>query len=160
MGGATAIRAREFHVFHYRPGQFLRPYGQNLTATARAVPRWWRLTVGKQVPEFNELTKGTHGYTVDYKLFSPNVGIAWRPNVKEGFMRTIWAIPNRRRFGSVSPSASTSRRSARASTAEPRLQHQPRATTTARLTRSSVLAKPGRFYRDPSRLGPRRESTS
>jgi hypothetical protein len=45
------------------------------------------------VPEFNELKKGTHGYRVDYKQFSPNIGVAWRPNVQSGFLRTILGDP-------------------------------------------------------------------
>ena len=50
-------------------------------------------TIGKQVPEYNELKKGTYGYSVDYKQFSPNIGVAWRPNVQSGFMRTILGDP-------------------------------------------------------------------
>jgi hypothetical protein len=58
-------------------------------------------TIGKQVPEYNELTKGTHGYNVDYAQFSPNFGIAWRPNVQSGFLRTILGDPEQAtlRFG-------------------------------------------------------------
>jgi hypothetical protein len=73
---------------------FCGPYGQNPDGYCKGLYQvGGDSTIGKQVPEFNELTKGTHGYKVDYKQFSPNIGIAWRPNVQSGFLRTILGDP-------------------------------------------------------------------
>ncbi len=44
-------------------------------------------------PEFIQLTRGTQGYDTDYNNFSPNVGVAWRPNVESGWMRKILGDP-------------------------------------------------------------------
>ena len=81
---------------------FCGPYGQKPDGYCQGLYQvGGDSTVGKQVPEFNELTKGTHGYNVDYKQFSPNVGMAWRPNIQDGFLRTILGDPEQAtvRFG-------------------------------------------------------------
>jgi hypothetical protein len=81
---------------------FCGPYGQKPDGYCQGLYQvGGDSTVGKQVPEFNELTKGTHGYNVDYKQFSPNIGMAWRPNVQDGFLRTILGDPEQAtlRFG-------------------------------------------------------------
>ena len=81
---------------------FCGPYGQKPDGYCQGLYQvGGDSTVGKQVPEFNELTKGTHGYNVDYKQFSPNVGLAWRPNVQDGLLRTILGDPEQAtlRFG-------------------------------------------------------------
>jgi hypothetical protein len=73
---------------------FCGPYGQTADGYCSGLYQvGGDSTIGKQVPEFNELKKGTHGYKVDYKQFSPNIGIAWRPNVQSGFLRTILGDP-------------------------------------------------------------------
>jgi len=73
---------------------FCGPYGQKSDGYCQGLFQvGGNSTVGKQVPEFNELTKGTRGYNVDYKQFSPNIGVAWRPNVQSGFLRTILGDP-------------------------------------------------------------------
>jgi hypothetical protein len=46
-----------------------------------------------QVPTYTLYEAGTPGYNTDYKSVSPNVGIAWRPNVQSGFMRAILGDP-------------------------------------------------------------------
>lgn len=58
-------------------------------------------TIGKQIPEFNELKKGQHGYNLDWNQYSPNVGVAWRPNVQSGLLRKILGDPEQAtvRFG-------------------------------------------------------------
>ncbi len=45
------------------------------------------------VPEYIQLTRGTQGYDTDWNNVSPNVGIAWRPNVQGGVMRTLLGDP-------------------------------------------------------------------
>jgi hypothetical protein len=48
---------------------------------------------GGAVPEFIQLTRGTRGYDIDWNNFSPNVGVAWRPNVQDGWLRTLLGDP-------------------------------------------------------------------
>jgi hypothetical protein len=48
---------------------------------------------GGATPEFIQLTRGTQGYDTDYNNFSPNVGVAWRPNVEDGWLRKILGDP-------------------------------------------------------------------
>jgi hypothetical protein len=49
---------------------------------------------GGKVPQFNQLTKGTLGYDIDWNNLAPNVGIAWRPSVETGFLRTLLGDPD------------------------------------------------------------------
>jgi hypothetical protein len=73
---------------------FCGPYGQNSDGYCRGLFQvGGDSTAGVQVPQFNELKKGTHGYDVDYKQFSPNIGVAWRPNVQSGWLRAILGDP-------------------------------------------------------------------
>ena len=44
-------------------------------------------------PEFIQLTKGTLGYKTDWNNFGPTVGVAWRPNRQDGFLRTLLGDP-------------------------------------------------------------------
>ena len=46
------------------------------------------------VPQFVQFTTGTKGYTVDKNNFAPNVGVAWRPNVQTGWLRTLLGDPD------------------------------------------------------------------
>jgi hypothetical protein len=48
---------------------------------------------GGKVPEYVALTAGTRGYNTDWNNVAPNVGIAWRPNVQDGFLRTLLGDP-------------------------------------------------------------------
>jgi hypothetical protein len=48
---------------------------------------------GGRTPEFIQLTRGTQGYSTDWNNVAPNVGIAWRPNVQDGFLRTLLGDP-------------------------------------------------------------------
>ncbi|MGB2714933.1 MAG: TonB-dependent receptor [Vicinamibacterales bacterium] len=48
---------------------------------------------GGRIPEFIQLTRGTLGYRVDKNNFSPNAGIAWRPNVQDGWLRALLGDP-------------------------------------------------------------------
>jgi hypothetical protein len=48
---------------------------------------------GGVVPQFDQLTAGTLGYETDWNNLAPNVGVAWRPNVQGGFLRTLLGDP-------------------------------------------------------------------
>jgi Carboxypeptidase regulatory-like domain/TonB dependent receptor-like, beta-barrel len=48
---------------------------------------------GGVVPQFDQFTSGTRGYNVDWNNFAPNVGVAWRPNVETGWLRTLLGDP-------------------------------------------------------------------
>ena len=43
--------------------------------------------------EFAQFTSGTNGYNTDWNNVAPNVGVAWRPNVQSGFLRTLLGDP-------------------------------------------------------------------
>jgi hypothetical protein len=49
-------------------------------------------------PEYLQLTGGTKGYETDWNNVAPNVGIAWRPDVQTGFMRTLLGDPDQATF--------------------------------------------------------------
>jgi hypothetical protein len=48
---------------------------------------------GGKVPEFAHFTVGTRGYNTDWNNVAPNVGVAWRPNVKTGWLRALLGDP-------------------------------------------------------------------
>ena len=48
---------------------------------------------GGKVPQFEQLTRGTLGYHTDWNNVSPNVGVAWRPDVREGWLRALLGDP-------------------------------------------------------------------
>ena len=50
-------------------------------------------TGGKANPEFVQFTSGTRGYNTDWNNVSPSIGVAWRPMVESGFLRTILGDP-------------------------------------------------------------------
>ena len=45
------------------------------------------------VPEYIQYSGGTKGYQTDWNNIAPSVGVAWRPNVQSGFLRTILGDP-------------------------------------------------------------------
>jgi hypothetical protein len=45
------------------------------------------------VPEYIKYDPGSPGFNTDYNNFAPNVGVAWRPNVEDGFLRTLLGDP-------------------------------------------------------------------
>jgi hypothetical protein len=45
------------------------------------------------VPEYIKYDPGEPGFNTDYNNFAPNVGVAWRPNVQDGFMRQLLGDP-------------------------------------------------------------------
>ncbi len=49
---------------------------------------------GKATPEYVQLTRGTQGYSTDWNNFAPSVSVAWRPNVQDGWLRTILGNPD------------------------------------------------------------------
>jgi hypothetical protein len=46
-----------------------------------------------KVPEFAQFTRGNGGYNTDWNNVAPNVGVAWRPNVQSGWLRSILGDP-------------------------------------------------------------------
>jgi hypothetical protein len=46
-----------------------------------------------KVPEFAQFTSGTRGYNTDWNNLAPNIGVAWRPNVTGGWLRTLLGDP-------------------------------------------------------------------
>jgi hypothetical protein len=48
---------------------------------------------GKASPEFVQLTRGTQGYDTDWNNLAPTLGVAWRPNVQDGWLRTLLGDP-------------------------------------------------------------------
>jgi hypothetical protein len=48
---------------------------------------------GKTMPEFVQFTSGTRGYNTDWNNLSPSIGVAWRPMVESGWLRTILGDP-------------------------------------------------------------------
>ncbi len=48
---------------------------------------------GGVVPSFKQLTKGTEGYNTDKNNFGPSVSVAWRPNVQDGWLRSLLGDP-------------------------------------------------------------------
>ena len=44
-------------------------------------------------PTFSQYTSGTKGYKTDWNNMAPNIGVAWRPNVQGGFLRTLFGDP-------------------------------------------------------------------
>lgn len=49
---------------------------------------------GKAIPEYTQLIGGTKGYNTDWNNLSPNISVAWRPNVQSGFLRTLLGDPD------------------------------------------------------------------
>ena len=48
---------------------------------------------GGKVPEFAQFTSGTSGYNTDWNNVAPNIGVAWRPNVQDGWLRALLGDP-------------------------------------------------------------------
>ena len=44
-------------------------------------------------PEFIQLKAGTEGYKTDWNNIAPSASVAWRPNVQDGFLRTLLGNP-------------------------------------------------------------------
>jgi hypothetical protein len=45
-------------------------------------------------PTYVQYNSGNPGYDTDWNNFAPNVGAAWRPNVREGWLRTLLGDPD------------------------------------------------------------------
>jgi hypothetical protein len=44
-------------------------------------------------PTYVQYDSGNPGYDTDWNNFAPNVGVAWRPNVQDGWLRTLLGDP-------------------------------------------------------------------
>ena len=44
-------------------------------------------------PTYTRYDSGNRGYDTDWNNFAPNVGVAWRPNVQDGWLRTLLGDP-------------------------------------------------------------------
>ena len=48
---------------------------------------------GGKTPEFSQLTTGTLGYNTDWNNVAPSIGVAWRPDVQNGWLRALLGDP-------------------------------------------------------------------
>jgi hypothetical protein len=53
---------------------------------------------GGVIPEFKQLTRNTNGYDTDWNNLAPTIGIAWRPNVQNGWLRSLLGDPEQATF--------------------------------------------------------------
>jgi len=51
-------------------------------------------STGGAYPEYIQLEEGTEGYNTDWNNLAPSASAAWRPNVQDGFLRTILGDPD------------------------------------------------------------------
>ena len=49
---------------------------------------------GGRVPVYELYNAGDPGYNTDYNNFSPNIGVAWQPNVQTGWLRKVLGDPD------------------------------------------------------------------
>jgi hypothetical protein len=48
---------------------------------------------GGRTPVYELYTAGNPGYNTDYNNFAPNLGVAWQPNVQDGWLRKVLGDP-------------------------------------------------------------------
>ena len=48
---------------------------------------------GGRTPVYTLYNAGNPGYNTEYDNFAPNIGVAWQPNVQEGWLRTLLGDP-------------------------------------------------------------------
>ena len=46
------------------------------------------------VPQYVKYDPGSPGFNTDYNNLAPNIGVAWRPDVQDGFLRTLLGDPD------------------------------------------------------------------
>ena len=51
-------------------------------------------TLTGSTPQYMQYDSGNPGYETDWNNFAPNVGMAWRPNVQNGLLRTLLGDPD------------------------------------------------------------------
>ena len=141
--GPSADGATDRFCNMFRPGEFLDP-----TAPA---------------PTYVQYSAKTKGYNTDYNNFAPNVGVSWRPNVQEGWLRTLLGDPE---IASVAGGYSRSFNRERLDTFLNVYNGNPGQTVPAtRSTACTTACAPGQFpialpgefpvlFRETDRLGP------
>jgi hypothetical protein len=53
---------------------------------------------GQLIPTFERFEPGTYPHNTNWTDFAPNVGIAWRPDVQSGFIKTLLGDPEQATF--------------------------------------------------------------
>ena len=53
---------------------------------------------GQLIPTFERFEPGTYPHKTNWTDFAPNVGIAWRPDVQSGFLKTLLGDPEQATF--------------------------------------------------------------
>jgi hypothetical protein len=51
-------------------------------------------TGGQVTPDFDRFEPGTPAHRTNWTDFAPNIGVAWRPDVQDGFLRTLLGDPD------------------------------------------------------------------
>jgi hypothetical protein len=51
-------------------------------------------TLAGTLPNYKQYTSGTDGYNTDFNNIAPTIGIAWLPNVRDGFLSKILGDPD------------------------------------------------------------------
>ena len=49
---------------------------------------------GKAVPTYTRFEEGQKAFNTQWHNFAPNLGVAWRPNVQDGFLKTLLGDPD------------------------------------------------------------------
>ena len=113
---------------------------------------------GGRTPVYELYQAGNPGYNTEYDNFAPNVGVAWQPNVKDGWLRAVLGDPS---MATVRASYGVSYNSDGLSFYTGVYNSNPgNQITTNRTTTSTVfpLVPPGESFpvllREPARLGP------
>ena len=53
-----------------------------------------QIPVPNMVPQYVKYDPGSPGFNTDFNNFAPNLGVAWRPNVEDGFLRKLLGDPD------------------------------------------------------------------
>ena len=112
---------------------------------------------GIATPTYDLFEPGTPAYNTNWNLFGPNIGVAWRPNVQNGLMRTLLGDPEQ---ATVRAGYSLTYNQERIDRFTNNASDNPGGTLNVRrdLTTGFPLVLPGEsapvLYRERERLGP------